>query len=149
MILVLLTMVMSSWKESTWTYLSIDHTDQIAGEINQVLTWRIITVSCHWFVALHHNKTHGEFYICLWQKFCTLEVSSFCLKPRIEEGPLYCGPQLHQWLLKYSFKSLQFTCSVKLGSPSFLGTTHSGIVVSILLQSNWSRLIVRSRKSNI
>ena len=87
-----------------------------------------------------------EFYICLWQKFWTLEVSSFCLKPGIEEGPLYCGLQPHQWLLKNSFKSFWCTCTVKLDSPSFLGTTPSGIVGSTLLQSNWSRLIVRVSK---
>ena len=96
MILVLLTMVMSSWKESTWTYLSNDHTDQIAGEINEVLTWRSITAICQWFVALLNNNTCGEFYICLWQKFCTLEVSSLLVNTKGNNGPLYCGPQLHQ-----------------------------------------------------
>ena len=61
-----------------------------------MLTWRIVTAICHRFVALLNNKTGGECYICIWQKFCTLEVWSFCLKPGIEEGPLYCGPQLYQ-----------------------------------------------------
>ena len=51
---------------------------------------------CHWLVALLNNRMQQEFYICFWQKFGNLEISSFCLNTRSDEGPLYCGPKVHQ-----------------------------------------------------
>ena len=82
----------------TLPYLSIDHT--VDCRWNQLSVDMEARHICHWFLALHHNRIQQEFYVCIWQKFRTLKVSSFCMNNRSDEGPLYCGPQLHQWLLK-------------------------------------------------
>ena len=98
-----------------------------------MLTWRIITGICHWFVALLNNITCWECNICLWQKFCALEVSSSCLNTNGYEGPLYCGGQLHQ-----CWSTLSRVCNL----PALSSWSHLQLLVihtlERVLQHWWS-----------